>query len=267
MTPTYQGLHFYEKSHRYKLDGEWVPGVTTVLGVLNKPALIKWAANQVASYVADNRAAVEHLYDMGRDAMVGALKETPWQKRDEAGYRGNVLHDYAQRLLRGEELELDLDDEHMAVVESALAFMEDWSIEPILIEQACASRQHRWAGTLDLVADNSEGPRAIFDWKSGKRIYAEACFQLNAYAHAEFYGVDGDEHPMPELQIGAAYGVHIRADGYDVVPLEFGEHVYEEFLTIRRAFDIQKRAEGDWRVPGSGYVGRNLEPTPAGVSA
>ena len=33
------GLKFFEASHRYKLDGAWVPGVTTILGVLNKPGL------------------------------------------------------------------------------------------------------------------------------------------------------------------------------------------------------------------------------------
>jgi len=31
--------------------------------------------------------------------------------------------------------------------------------------------------------------------------------------------------------------------------------VFAEFLCIRRAFDINKRAEGDWRKPGTGYVG------------
>jgi hypothetical protein len=35
--------------------------------------------------------------------------------------------------------------------------------------------------------------------------------------------------------------------------------VFEEFLTIRRTFDIAKRAEGDWKVPGSGYVGAAVQ--------
>ena len=37
--------------------------------------------------------------------------------------------------------------------------------------------------------------------------------------------------------------------------LVYGPDVFEEFLTIRAAFDINKRAEGDWKRPGSGYVG------------
>jgi hypothetical protein len=40
-----------------------------------------------------------------------------------------------------------------------------------------------------------------------------------------------------------------------VHPLRFGRDVFDEFLTIRRAYDINKRAKGDWKRPGSGYVG------------
>lgn len=253
-----QGLVFYPASHRYKLDGEWVPGVTTINNVLSKPGIAKWAASSVAEYVAANRPAVGHLYEGGHGPMVAFLKETPWQQRDDAADRGKILHKYAEQLLRGEDV--DVPEVHVPVMESALQFLEEWGIQPVLIEQACASREHKWGGTLDLVADHNHGPRAIFDWKSGKRIYASTSFQLSAYAHAEFYGTNGDEHPMAELGIEAAYGVHIRADGFDVYPLEFGPHVYNEFLAIRQVFDINKRAEGDWREPGSGYVGRAVQP-------
>ena len=243
------GLKFYPASHRYKLDGEWVPGVTTILGVLNKPALVKWSAAAVAEYVADHREAIEHLYAAGRGPMVGALKETPWQKRDDAAARGTTFHDFAEQIALGNEVEVP--DEQVPLVESALAFMEAYKIEPVAVEQIVASREHKYAGKFDLIADSTLG-RAIFDWKSGKRIYASTAFQCAAYALAEFMGED-EEVPVPEVE--AAFGVHIRADGYDVYPLAFGPDIYDEFLTIRRAFDINKRAEGDWKRPGSGYVG------------
>jgi hypothetical protein len=126
---------------------------------------------------------------------------------------------------------------------------------------------------VDLVADvrrpGSLGhrERAILDWKSGRRIYASACFQLAAYANAEFWGLNGDEHPVADLNIQASYGVHIRADSYDVYPLQFSPAIFQEFLTIRAAYDLNKRAEGDWRQPGSGYVGRAIQAEPEGVFA
>lgn len=246
-----RGLRFSPASHRYWLDGKPVPGVTTILGVLNKPALPKWAASQVAEYVADNREAIEHLYAAGRGPMVAALKETPWHKRDDAAARGTKFHEFAERIVNGEEV--DVPDEQVPLVENAIRFMEDYDIQPLAVEAACGSREHRYAGTVDLFADSKVG-RAVWDWKSGKRIYPEYAFQLNAYAFAEFHGLNGSEQPIPE-GIEAAYGVHIRADGYDVLPLQFGPDVFAEFVTIRRAFDIKKRADGDYRTPGSGYVG------------
>ena len=262
--PKPHGLIFRESSHRYTLDGDSVPGVTTIIGVLDKPALPKWAAGMVAEFVADNEEDIAALRRMGRNPMVSALKGMPWQKRDDAGARGTTFHDFAERIARGEDVEVP--PEQVGMVEAALQFMEDWHVEPVLIEAAVASREYKWAGKLDLIADceapNEAGStatpfkgRAIFDWKSGKRIYTSACFQLNAYAHAEFYGENGDEHPLADLGIEAAYGVHIRDDGYDVYPLEFGPHVYDEFLCIRRTFGINKRAEGNWKIPGTGYVG------------
>lgn len=252
-----EGLVFYEKSHRYKLDGKWVPGVTTVLGVLNKPAIAKWAASQVAEYVADNRDAVGHLYSAGRTPMVAALKETPWQKRDDAADRGTKLHDYAEQLLRGEEV--DVPETLAPVVENALRFLDEWQIAPLLIEAAVASREHQYAGKLDLVA-KYRNPRSgqrgigIFDWKSAKRIYAACAFQNAAYAGAEFHGEHGDEQPMSALAITASFGVHIREDDYDVHPLPL-DGIHAEFVAIRRTYEINKRAEGNWREAGSGYVG------------
>lgn len=262
------GLVFYPKSHRYKLDGAWVPGVTTILRVLDKPALRKWTATQVAEYVADHREAVEHLYAAGRGPMVAALKEVPWQARDDAAERGTRLHDFAERLLRDEEV--DVPGHLAGAVEHALRFLEEWRVEPVLIEAAVGSRDHLYAGTLDLAARytnpyTGESGVGIFDWKSGKRIYAGACFQLNAYGHAEFHGQNGDEHPMADLGIGAAFGVHIREDDYDVMPLRYGPDIFSEFCTIRAAYDINKRAEGNWRQPGSGYVGVALRPNPDDV--
>lgn len=247
---TTEGLRFYPASHRYKLDGEWVSGVTTILGVLNKPGLPKWAATSVAEFVANNRGTVEGLYEMGPAAMVGALKETPWQRAKDAADRGTSIHDYAEAIIQGQEV--DVPDILVPVVENLCRFMDEYQIQPVLVEAVVGSREHTYAGKLDLIADSNLG-RAIFDYKSGKKVYPTTALQNAAYAFAEFHGENGDEKPLPEVE--RSFGVHIRADGYDLIPLEFGPRISDEFLTIRRAFEINKRMEGDWRTPGTGYAG------------
>jgi hypothetical protein len=254
-TPTH-GLTFNAGNHQYRLDGATVPSVTGILGCLDKPAIPKWAAETVARYVTENSDAIETLRTLGETGMIAALKEIPWKKRDDAGARGTTLHAYAEALLNGEEV--DVDDDLVPVVENALRFMDDWQIEPLITEAAVASRTHQYAGTLDLIArykrpDTGHEGIGILDWKSAKTIYPETSMQLAAYAYAEFYGLAGDEHPLPKCD--AAFGVHIRPDAYDVHPMEFGDNVFAEFLVIRETFGIVKRMRGDWKSPGSGYVG------------
>lgn len=260
--PARPGLWFAPGNHTYRLDGKPVPGVTTILGVLDKPAIPKWAARTVAEYVADNMDAVEHLRGMGRGPMVDALRGIPWQRRDDAAARGTTLHDFAERILRGEDVEIPADDPLVPVVEHAIRFMEDWQIEPVLIEAACGHRGDWWAGTLDLGAryvrpDTGHAGLGIFDWKSGKGMYPEYAWQLNAYAHAEFHGLKGDEAPMPTFD--AAFGVQIRPDGYGVAPFAFGPEIYDEFVLIRRTYAAVKAGRGDWRRPGTGHVGVHIQ--------
>lgn len=242
------GLTFAPGNHSYRLDGKPVPGVTTIIGVLDKPALVKWSAGEVAAFVADQPSLVDLMAEKGgRDPLLAFLKAVPYQKRDNAAARGTTFHDLAERILLGQEVEVP--PEQVGMVESALRFMDDYSIEPTLVEAMVASREHWYAGKADLFANG-----AAWDWKSGKRIYASTAFQLSAYAGAEFtVDADGKEQPVPECD--RAYGVHIRDDGYDVHPLPFGPHIFDEFLCIRKAFDINKRAEGNWKIPGTGYVG------------
>lgn len=266
---TTHGLAFTPGNHTYRLDGKPVPGVTTILGVLDKPAIPKWAAKVVAEYVADHPDAIEVLRDSGRNALVNTLKEVPWQARDKAADRGSTLHDFADKILNG--VELDIDDvpaDLVPVLENAIAFLDEWEIQPLLIEAPVASRTDWWAGTLDLVADyvhpvTKKAGRAVFDWKSGKALYPEYAWQMCAYGHAEFSGLGAAEQPLP-TGITAAFGVHIRPDGYDVAPMKYGPDVYAEFVAIRKAYDVVKAGRGDWKKPGSGHVGLMIQ---AGESA
>lgn len=266
-----QELRFYPNSHRYKLDGEFVPGVTTVLKVLDKSRpLIIWATRLVADYVAQNKAVVDGLYAAGPGPLVAALTALPDQRRDTAADRGHTLHDFAEQLLN--DVDVDVPDELVPVVEQAIAFLHDWQIEPVLVEVPVGSRVGKYAGTLDLGAKyvnpiTGDSGLGLFDWKSGKRIYHETAFQLVGYGFADFYldtskkkivdaksgAWTAPEEPMPTFD--AAFGVHITADGYAVHPLVYGRSIFDEFLTIREAFAANKRAEGDWKTPGTGYVG------------
>jgi hypothetical protein len=220
-------LKFSPRNHRYYMDGKPVPGVTTLIkGGLPAPALTYWAARTVAEYVADNEEAVTNLYGMGRNSMVAALKETPWAARDKAGVRGTDVHTLAEQLVHG--VEVQVPEHIVGHVEACARFLDLW--QPV--GKSVGHRAHWWAGRPDLLASLPDGRTALFDWKTAKGIYPETAYQLAAYSHAEFWVEDDQEteHPMPPVDFCAA--VHIREDGFDVIPVDGSDETYKHFRHI-----------------------------------
>ena len=243
------GLVFYERSHRYKLDGEWVAGVTTLIGKgLPKPSIPYWAARQVAEFVADHPDVVEEVKRLGgRGPAVGFLKEIPWQKRDDAAVRGTEIHAH------GEAVEVP---EHLAGrVQGYVDWLDAHQPEVIATEKGCASREWQYAGTFDLIA-RLDGAVWLLDLKSSKGVYGSMALQLAAYGHAEFY-VDGNvEVPMPPID---RYGVlHVTEDGTYLheLPAAANESAWRDFLHVAY---VGKRAKAidtyliDTTIPSEEY--------------
>lgn len=216
----------YGRGHGYKLDGEKITGVTTLIKAgLPAPALMFWSARTVAEYVADaDQATLDALRTLGHDGMVETLKKVPWNQAKEKAARGTEVHGLAEKLSRGERV--DVPEPLAGHVDSCVRFLDEWRVLPVLTETSIASRgghgRPRYAGTFDLVADIAGGRRALLDYKTaGKGIFPETALQLAAYRYADFY-VDADraEQPMDALHITHTYAVWLRADGYDMVPVE-----------------------------------------------
>jgi hypothetical protein len=245
-------LKFNEAAHRYWLDGKPIPGVTTIIGDgLPKKALVYWSAKSVAEFVVDNLEKVEDLIGMGRGAAVAALKSVPWDTRDKAAIRGKDVHDLGEQLVHGKEVAVP--DHLVGYVESYVDFLDTWKPSPVLVERPVFSRQWWYAGTLDLVCDLPAelaaqapqlGPRPILDLKTSSGVWPEAAFQTSAYRYAECYvDTDGTEHAMADLGITGAGVVHIREDGWDLVPVVADESTFKSFLYISRVARTSKTAK------------------------
>lgn len=254
--------------HIYKIDGHRVDGVTTLIGAgLPKPALVPWSAREVAEYVADHLDEIDEWRALSRDALIRKLKAIPSDIRDAAGKRGTDVHDYAERLVKGEEIEYE---EHLAGhVESYIKFLDEWQVRHVLVERWVGSRSFRYGGTTDLVADvvtpwaitpehcpwlaetipAGTPLRAIFDPKTSRSgLWPEVAYQLSAYWNADFYMEGDTEIPMASLGIQHAAAVHVRADDYDVHFVDAGPETFKTFQFIatvaRRAKDGRERLIG-----------------------
>lgn len=232
------------RGHWYKLDGHKVDGVTTVLSNgIPKPALIAWAAREVATYATDN---LETLGNLDRAACIDLLKGAHYRERDAAARRGTEVHRLGEALINDEEV--TVPEELVGHVDSYLRFLTEWDPQPVIVEAVIGNRTHKWMGTLDLVADIGD-QRWLLDIKTARSgIYGETALQLAAYRHAEFYLDANDrEHPMPVVdRVGAIW---VRADGYDVIPVEADETVYRTFryaqMIAKFTTELSKQWIGD----------------------
>ena len=231
------------RSHSYVDDtGARVPGVTTIIGDgIPKKALINWAANSTAEYAVDHWA---DLGDLPPSVRLKKLTGARYEDRDTAANKGTRVHALAERLVRGERV--TVPDELAGHVEAYVAFLDEFAVEPILVERVVWSQAHGYCGTFDLVAslldpDDPEPDPALrarktwlLDLKTNRSgIFGETALQLAAYRYAEFYIDDyGDEMDMPDVDCVGA--VHVRADGYDLVPVEAGEAQHRTFLYARQ---------------------------------
>ena len=260
--------------HSYKMDGNKVDGVTTVLGNgIPKPALVGWAAKSIAEFVGE-RIAIDtstgrvdatqlatDLAAIGREnryskwpndgsvsrlAFIETLKGVHWQDRDRAAKRGTEVHNLAEQIVAGEEV--TVPDELVGHVDSYIKFLDEWQVEPIIVEGVCGHRKHRWMGTFDLVA-KLHGETWLLDLKTTRSgIFGETALQLAAYRHAEFYlDTEGEEQPMPEVdRVGAIW---CRADGYDLIPVEAGEQVYRCFQYAQQIARFTTELGKSWVLP------------------
>jgi hypothetical protein len=228
----------YGRGHTYHVDGVKFDGVTTILNDgVPKPALVKWAAKSVATYVADATTDdLDTLRGLGRDGMIDALKAVPYGQSSAAAAKGTEIHALAEQLVAGQQVDVP---EHIAGhVEACVKFLDAYQVKPLAVERPVANRRWRYAGRPDLFAEltlpGGEIVRAVVDWKTGASgIWPEAALQESAYRHAEVWLDEfGVEQPVTDLGLTAGYAVWLRADGYDLVPLDCGEATFKVFCHV-----------------------------------
>lgn len=226
-----EGMSFGRRTHWY-VDGKGqkIPGVTTILKKgLPKPALVGWGIRTVAEYAVDRWKELEEKPVSER---LKELKGSPYADRDAAANRGQDVHRLAEQLVRGEQV--DVPEELVGHVESYVRFLDDWEPKPLLAEATVYHLEYGWAGTLDLVAEVPDGRTLLMDLKTSRSgVFGEVAYQMAMYRWSSHY-VDATGEPKPMIPVDDAVVVHVRADGYSVVPVRTDDSVLREARYIAR---------------------------------
>jgi hypothetical protein len=113
-------------------------GVTTLIGDgTRKKALEAWGIRSVAEYAAEHLDRLVEMQPMGKEAIVSALKQSPYTDRDKAANRGTEVHALAEELIHGRPVEVP--PELAGHVDSYVRFLDDWQPEPIKVEKVVAT--------------------------------------------------------------------------------------------------------------------------------
>ncbi len=170
---------FNKEAHYYELDGKRLYGVTTILGVIAKPALITWAANVAVQFIQTALA-------LGLDITEQILKDAKSahrKKKEEAGVKGTDAHEIIEGLIK------DAIDNNKGKIfgqsdNQQVKHFIDWATKndiTFLASEKQLYSESMWvAGTTDMVFIK-DSKKYIGDIKTSSAIYPEHFYQMAAY--------------------------------------------------------------------------------------
>ena len=157
----FQGLREYyrwivepeaKKDRYYKYEDRLFPSVTTILGILQKPALPQWAANMTIDYIRENLKEMDT--DEKAEYHLKKAKTAFRTMSKKAMDTGSIVHDAIEAFLSGAKPDDILKGNDKAET-AFLAFLE-WKdsvkLEVVATERALIHPHVEVGGTCDLIA-------------------------------------------------------------------------------------------------------------------
>ena len=184
----YNGKHeakYFDKSHRYTIDGVRKKSVTGILGVAKETdILIMWAVKMARLYLLE-------IIESGGMITIGDVLEacTAWRtKRDTAAGLGTQVHDWIETYVKAqqtgdEEPELPTDEKVLNGVTGFLSWVGENDIEFLDSEFIVYSEKYDYTGKPDAVA-KVNGLLTLVDYKTGSVVDWSAHAQVSAYLEA-----------------------------------------------------------------------------------
>ena len=173
---------FSKEKHIHELlkDNEWKPlqGITSVLSVIAKPALIPWAVKMATDFIAVAWQADIPYSAEAISLILNEAKIAHRKKKEVAGDWGIEVHSEVERYV------LDCIAGREPIATERIKQFVDWATENkvkfLESEKHLYSEKHWIGGICDLVME-IDGQIWIGDIKTGSGIYPEHFLQMAAY--------------------------------------------------------------------------------------
>lgn len=224
---------------KYTIDGQAVPSVTQILGVLDKPGLPWWGMQIGVQGVIELAKRHDNPNIIGPEtdpdkvvAWLTSEKLTVNHQRDNAAKRGTGVHDALEQYCATGAIPSlsDFPVEERGFVQALCKFLIDHEPQPERTEVIVGSREHQFAGRYDLRCTIA-GRNGILDLKTGKRLYNTVHLQASAYELADT--------EMGAEPCEVCWALRASADGsYELVETRA---TTEDFLAVKHAYDALAR--------------------------
>ena len=230
--------------HRYSVEGKKITSTTQATGIIDKPALINWAAKMAVEYLADCLEPGKSYDEIELAAMFESAKRAHWQKKTDAGNIGIFVHNWIEKYIKGENPGRPVSKELQRSIDQFLDWKERHDVKFTLSEQSILSLKYGYSGTLDFSCVY-EGKMLIGDLKTSSGIFPEHLIQATAYKRAR-------EEEFSKEKYEGILVVRIGKDGsFEIATVTDDKMLDKLFfafiaaLRLRESMDDLKNFRGD----------------------
>lgn len=217
------------ESHTYtdKESGKLLPGVTSILGHMNKGFLAPWAAKEAVTFLQDKLMKIKKMDKAEFLLLLDEAKNSWRRKGDDAKESGTIAHDWIEEYLKGNKQELPADEKAKHSVEAFLNWENENKVEWLHSEIVVGSKVHEFGGKIDAIAILN-GRKTLIDFKTSNQISKDYFLQTAAYQLAV-------EEMGGEIEQRYILRISKNGDGFEtlVVPTPYELDV-KTFLALRQ---------------------------------
>ena len=237
---TRDSRHIYRVSDQNPIEKRqaFVPNVTKIIGMKDKSrGLMHWQMN-MAIEAFRQTFTPGTTFKMTQAQMTkveNTLRNASDIVRDGAAAIGSMVHDYAERRLTGDPVDMPMEPSAKVACQA----FEDWQrttrIDAQFLERTLYSREHHIVGTGDFIGLIGN-KMTVADFKTGKNIYSEVFMQLECYRrmYEEEFGITVDQRAV--IHFDKVTG----AFEFVVLNENTRERDWETFLALKQVYQFDK---------------------------
>lgn len=182
-------LCFDTHRHIYTVDKKKIPGVTSIVGVLDKPALKFWAVNMAMEVLEERIHPGVPLDEMDKVQLIEDAKKAHTKRMNKAADIGTLTHNWIDKFIKAglakEKLPAYPTNPQMKrCIKAFISWTQEHNVKFKASEQKVYSKKHKFAGTFDAIAI-VDGKKCIIDFKTSNALYDEMFLQATAYLIAK----------------------------------------------------------------------------------